>query len=61
MDKPYFVMLYYQNGEEATPMVDEGDTVVFYATFKEAEDAGERNFMGQNFGFAVFSMKEPLF
>jgi hypothetical protein len=60
MDKPYFVMLYYQNGEGATPMLNEEDEVQFYATFKEAEDAGGRNFMGKNFGFSVFSMDEPL-
>ena len=56
MGKPYFIMLWLQNGEGGMPIVDENDNVMFYASEKEAQDDMKDHSYAQAYGFAIFEM-----
>jgi hypothetical protein len=56
MERPFFIMLYNQNGEGAQPMLDEDDEVAFFATREEALDAGSASKYAQAIGYEIFDM-----
>ena len=60
MDKPYFVMLYTQNGHGVAPLVDEKEEVCQFNSGADAFAAGQRNVMGAAFGFEVFEVGEGI-
>lgn len=54
MDKPFFVMLNWQNGRGAMPLVEDNDDVAFYATLEEAREAAENHDACRAFGYEIF-------
>ena len=64
MDKPYFAMMYSQNGKIAMPIIDstdeDGERVMFWATWKEAKTSMEEHHFAKSFGYEIFSMNQSL-
>ena len=64
MDKPYFAMMYSQDGKTAMPIrnsqSEDDDEVMFWATEKEARESMEAHHFAKSFGYEIFSMEEPL-
>ena len=56
MDKPYFVMVYDQDGESAQPLVDDNGAMRFWDSMTEACIAGHEHFYASRFGFEVHEM-----
>ena len=56
MNKPYFVMMYDQDGESAQPLVDDNEKVMFWASMTEAFTVGHEHFYASQFGFEVHEM-----
>ena len=54
MSKPYFVMLYSQNGEILIPLLDKSNQLMRFSTIKEAKTAGENTILGAHYGCSVF-------
>lgn len=64
MDKPYFAMMYSQDGKTAMPIMDLEDEnferVMFWTTLYEANKSMEAHHFAKSFGYAIFSMEESL-
>ena len=64
MDKPYFAMVYSQDGKTAMPIIDSEDEnferVMFWASAYEANKAMLEHHFAKSFGYAIFSMEESL-
>jgi len=65
MDKPYFVMMYSQDGKTAMVITDgeneyDDNAVKFWATEKEAREAMNKHPYASKLGYEVFSMDESL-
>ena len=59
MKKPYFVMMYSQNGNIAMPIMDEElEEVFFWATEEEAKESMEKHAFAKSFGYEIFCMGE---
>lgn len=56
MKKPFFVMIYNQKGTHASPLIDERDEVVFFASTEEALEEMKDHIYAQAMGFEIFEM-----
>jgi hypothetical protein len=56
MSDKYFVMLNWQNGEGASPMVDDEGKPVFYEHIDDARCDADENAMGNAFGYEIFCL-----
>lgn len=62
MDKPFFVMMYSQNGNIAMPiMADmEMEEVAFFSTEQAARAMADDHGFASKFGYEIFEMGEGL-
>lgn len=60
MEKSFFVMLYNQNGEYASPLIEDvdSDDVTFFESEEEAEEIMSNHPYGQAFGYKIFNMDD---
>lgn len=61
-EKPFFIMIYTQKHDKAFPMMDPDneDMPMFFATEKEAREAGFDHFYASTFGFEVYELGAGL-
>lgn len=65
MNKPYFAMMYNQEGNIAMPIMDsdedgENERVMFWETEEEVRESMSKHAFARSFGFEIFSMEQPL-
>lgn len=58
MDKPFFIMMYTQHGNNATPILKPGveENVAFYKTEEEAREIADKHPFANAFGYEIFEM-----
>jgi hypothetical protein len=56
MDKPYFIMMYSQDGSTAMPIIEENGDVTFFETEEEARELAKEHHFCFNFGYEIFEM-----
>lgn len=57
MTKPFFIMIYAQSGEGASPMTQgNSDEVQFWATEAEAREVADNHFYASAMGYEIFEM-----
>lgn len=57
--KSYFVILNTQYNP--APLTNEYLEMLFFDTFKKAEDAADSSFFGSSFGYEIFCLGEGVF
>lgn len=60
MEKPFFIMMYWQNGKFATPIMNGDEDVAFFSTEMEARRVAENHEACQAFGYEIFEMGTGL-
>lgn len=59
MEKPYFVMLFTQNGDRLVPMADPENVLYMFDTHQEADAAARQTFYGMHCGFQIHCANTP--
>lgn len=58
MEKPFFIMMYTQDGKLAMPITEENENVKFFASAQEARVCAFDHIYCKAFGFEIFNMNE---
>ena len=53
MEKPFFLMMFTQRGDHASPAVDDDGEVMFWHTKGEADEAMRGHIYAEAFGYEV--------
>ncbi len=59
IEKNFFVILNDQQGNPV-PMADPEGIIYFLDSYEKAVEAAENTFFGENFGYGVFDLDQPL-
>jgi len=59
MDKPYFIMVYLQNGKGVVPIVDDDENVLMFERYDEAKALADDHPLCLAFDYEVMSTEQP--